>query len=115
MQGEKIVEVAAHQPGMSTGSFDPWEWGAWGVGVVVTALSGIVVTFWKIIENRNARDIKALTEQCERLQKELDEVHRQLTILMVTNARLESEKAAALQSAAEHKLLVQQYQREHGS
>ena len=106
---------AAHQPGMSTGSFDVWEWSAWGIGIVVTTLAGIVAMFWRAIENRNAADIKALKEQCEKLQKELNEVNGKLVVLMVTNQRLESEKAAAVQSASELKMLVDQYRRDHSS
>lgn len=127
------VETAQNQIAMASDGYVPWKWVAGALGVAFSALSTVIVLFWKMIESRNARDIKALTELCERLQKEndaetkalkekcdglqkeLDTVNGKLTILMLTNQRLESEKEAALQAAAEHKLLVEQYRREHNN
>jgi TolA-binding protein len=124
------VEAAQNQ--MSSDGYVPWKWVAGALGVAFSALSTVIVLFWRMLESRNAKDIKALTElcerlqkeneaetkalkdQCERLQKELDTVNGKLTILMLTNQRLESEKAAAEKSAEEHKLLYDQYRREHG-
>jgi TolA-binding protein len=127
------VESAQNQMAMGSDGYVPWKWVAGALSVAFTGLSSVIVYFWKTIESRNARDIQALTElcerlqrendaetkalreQCERLQKELDTVNGKLTILMLTNQRLESEKEAAVQSAAEHKLLVEQYRRQHSS
>jgi TolA-binding protein len=127
------VESAQNQMAMGSDGYVPWKWVAGALSVAFTGLSSVIIFFWKTIESRNARDIQALTElcerlqkendaetkalreQCERLQKELDTVNGKLTILMLTNQRLESEKEAAVQAAKEHKLLVEQYRREHSS
>jgi predicted RNase H-like nuclease (RuvC/YqgF family) len=100
---------------MSSGGFDPWEWGAWGIGIVVTTLAGIVATFWKIIENRNAKDIAALTLINERLEKEMAEMRRTQLTMTAENATLKAENATLKEMIHNLEQRLQRYEQGHGA
>ena len=112
---EHIAEAAKHQPGMTSGTFDPWEWGAWGIGIVVTTLAGIVATFWKIIENRNAKDIASLMLINDRLEKEMGEMQRSQVALSVENAVLKNENATLKEMLHNLEQRLSRYENGHGA
>jgi hypothetical protein len=91
IQSKELIEVSTQPPGMSSGSFDAWEWGAWGIGIIVTTLAGIVGFFYRAIETRNAKDIQALTLINERLTREIEELQRSQLNISIENAVLKSE------------------------
>ena len=114
MQNKDLIE-ASTQPGMSSGSFDAWEWGAWGIGIVVTTLAGIVGFFYRAIETRNAKDIQALTLMNERLTKEIEELQRSHMTIAIENAVLKQENTtlkAKVQSLEER---LFRYEQGHGA
>lgn len=115
MQGERIVEAATNQPGMASGGFDPWEWGAWGIGVVVTTLAGLVGFFYRSIETRNAKDIAALTVINERLEKEMAEMRRSQSTMAIENAILKTENATLKEMIHNLEQRLQRYENGHGA
>jgi hypothetical protein len=114
MQGERIVEAAAHQPGTSAG-FDLQEWALWGVGIVVTTLAGIVGFFYRAIETRNAKDIQTLIAINDRLEKEIAETKRAQAKSDVETALLRQENAVLKERIHELEQRLANYERGHGA
>jgi hypothetical protein len=98
---------------MSGGGFDLQEWSAWGIGIVVTTLAGIVATFWKIIENRNAKDIAMLMAINDRLEKEMGEMRRSQLTMTAENAVLRNENAILKESLHNLEQRLSRYEQGH--
>jgi len=113
MQGEKIVEAAKSQPGMSSGDFDIFEWSAYGVGVVVATLSAIVVKFWYAIEGKNAKDITLLMAINDRLEKEIEEMRRAQSKSDVETALLRQENAVLKEQVHTLEQRLLRYEQSH--
>ena len=115
MQGERIVEAAAHQPGMSSGDFNIFEWSAYAVGVVVATLSAVVVKLWYAAEGKNAKDITILMAINERLEKEIGEMRRVQLSMTAQNAALENENANLKERIRDLEQRLSRYENGHGA
>jgi hypothetical protein len=114
IQNKDLIE-ATTQPGMSSGQFDAWEWGAWGVGIVVTTLAGIVGFFYRAIETRNAKDIQMLTMINERLSKEVEELQRSQMTISIENAVLKQENTTLKAKVESLEQRLYRYEQGHGA
>lgn len=115
MQGERIVEAATNQPGMSSGGFDLQEWVMWCVGIVVTTLAGLVGFFYRAIETRNARDIQTLMSINDRLEKEIAETKQAQAKSDVETALLRQENADLKRQVHTLEQRLSKYENGHGA
>lgn len=103
---------AARSSASAANNFDLWNWLAWAGTAIVTALGTTVGLLYKTTETRNARDIATLTEQCNRLQKKVDELTSQVSDLKAENAAIKKENEWLTKIHGQHLREIEQHQRD---
>lgn len=88
IENQEVIE-AVSKP--HDGASILWQYIVGGVAIVVGTLSGLVGMFYRSIETRNAKDIAALTALNEKLAREIEDLKKSQSNLMVENAVLKSE------------------------